>query len=303
MNVTQNGYEIQSRTRLLARLFLLFAAGLLIAVIVLRQLRPSNESPTELSASAAPGSIEALQQQASQDPDDAATWSALGTALFERGRYEEARDAFAKAAEVDPKNAATWSSLGEARIMASERDPMPAAAVADFKRALAIDPKDPRSRYFMAVDRDLSGNHQGAIDEWLALLADTPPDAPWEPDLRRTIEQVGKINDIEVADNLATVRQPAPMATAPRGPTQADLRAASVIPPTEQEKMARDMVARLQVRLEGDPGNLDGWLMLMRSWRQLGEAEKASVALRDGLSAMPDAAPQLRAEAARLGIR
>ncbi|MFX7549094.1 hypothetical protein ABTJ50_22380, partial [Acinetobacter baumannii] len=74
-----------------------------------------------------------------------------------------------------------------------------------FRRAVAIDPKDPRARYFLAVARDLKGEHRGAIDDWLALLKDTPPGAPWEADLRRTIEQVGKINHIDVAQQLSAI--------------------------------------------------------------------------------------------------
>src|SRR3546814_14962798 len=60
------------------------------------------------------------------------------------------------------------------------------------------DLKEPRARYFLAVKKDLAGDHRGAIDDWFALLADTPQGAPWEPDLRRTIEQVGAIHQIEV---------------------------------------------------------------------------------------------------------
>src|SRR3546814_5738329 len=65
------------------------------------------------------------------------------------------------------------------------------------------DLKEPRARYFLAVKKDLAGEHRGAIDDWFALLADTPQGAPWEPDLRRTIEQVGAIHKIEVKSRLA----------------------------------------------------------------------------------------------------
>ena len=82
--------------------------------------------------------------------------------------------------------------------MASPRDPMPPAAAEAFDKAIALNPKDPRARYFMAVKKDIAGDHKGAIDEWFALLADTPQGAPWEADLRRTIEQVGKIHKIDL---------------------------------------------------------------------------------------------------------
>ena len=89
--------------------------------------------------------------------------------------------------------------------MASPRDPMPPAAAEAFDKAIALNPKDPRARYFMAVKKDIAGDHKGAIDEWFALLADTPQGAPWEADLRRTIEQVGAINKIDVAARLSLI--------------------------------------------------------------------------------------------------
>src|SRR3546814_10904696 len=85
---------------------------------------------------------------------------------------------------------------------------MPAAASEAFDKAIALDAKDPRARYFLAVRKDIGGDHRGAIDDWFALLADTPRGAPWEADLRRTIEQVGAIHKIEVAGRPDAARQP-----------------------------------------------------------------------------------------------
>src|SRR3546814_10351686 len=99
--------------------------------------------------------------------------------------------AYEKAAALAPQNAGLWSALGEVRTYVDQRDPMPPAALEAFEKAIALDPREPRARYFLAVKKDLAGDHKGAIDDWFALLADTPQGAPWEPDLRRTIEQVG----------------------------------------------------------------------------------------------------------------
>ena len=81
----------------------------------------------------------------------------------------------------------------------------------------------------MAVEKDLAGDHEGAIADWLALLADTPPGAPWEADLRRTIEQVGRIRSIAVDERLAAAvagRPDAPPAVAAiPGPTEEQLAA------------------------------------------------------------------------------
>ena len=248
-----------------------------------------------------------LEKRVKDNPGDGEAWAGLGAAYFNAGRFSDAVSAYEKATSAIPKAAGLWSALGESRVMASERDPMPAEAVANFTKAASLDTKDPRARYFLAVKKDLDGNHKGAVDDWLALLADTPAGAPWESDLRRTIEQVAKINDINVSTRLAAVKQPAPaMPVAARGipgPSTQDLQAAAAIPPSEQRDMAEGMVSRLEGRLKTDPSNPDGWVMLMRSRITLGQPDKASQALKDAIAANPAQAETLRQQAAILGVK
>ena len=72
--------------------------------------------------------------------------------------------------------------------------------------------------------------------------------------------------------------------------------------PGEQENMIAGMVASLESRLEDDPSNLDGWVMLIRSRMTLGETGKAREALAKAVAANPDNADELRRQAAQLGI-
>ncbi|MEO6551663.1 MAG: tetratricopeptide repeat protein [Croceibacterium sp.] len=246
-----------------------------------------------------------LERRAHAEPV-AKNWQALGAAYFGLGRFDQAADAYRAATKADPSIAGLWSAFGEALVMASARDPMPPEARQAFAKAIALDAKDPRARYFEAVELDLAGDHQGAIGAWLALLSDTPAGAPWESDLVRTIEQVGKINKIDVGPRLATARSirlpAAPALPAMPGPDAAQLAAASSIPPGQQQQMAEGMVARLAARLEREPGNLDGWVMLMRSYTTLGRPADARAALRQALVADPGDAARLRSAAATLGL-
>lgn len=283
------------------------ALGFAIGYAIKRQSPKTANEAQSIVAPAGQDPFAPLEARTRENPGDGSAWLALGAAYFDAGRFADAVTAFDKAAQVDPGKAVAWSSLGEARVMASERDPMPAEAAAAFRRAVTIDPKDPRARYFLAVGKDLTGDHQGAVDDWLALLADTPPGSSWESDLRRTIEQVARINKIDVAPRMASVSQPAPqLPVAARGipgPTAEDLRAASAIPPGEQRQMAEGMVARLEAKLQTNPANLDGWAMLMRSRMTLGQPEKASGALKAAIAANPAQAARLRQEAGLLGVK
>lgn len=284
------------------------ALGFAVAQAV-KNRSPADDAQAPAAGASAPSAdpIATLEARTRERPDDASAWAALGGGLFDAGRFEESATAYEKATALAPGTAAFWSSLGEARVMASSTDPMPDAARAAFEKALAQDPKDPRARYFMAVARDLSGDHKGAIDDWLALLADTPPGAPWEADLRRTIEQVARINKVDVSGRLAATSQPEPQlplaARGIPGPSAEDLRAASAMPPSEQREMAQGMVSRLEARLKDNPANVDGWIMLIRSRVTLGEPDKAKAALADAVAANPASAGMIREQAALLGVK
>lgn len=250
--------------------------------------------------------LAALERRAEAEPGHALAWQELGFAYFELGRFDEAATAYERATEADADSAVLWSSLGEALVMASERDPMPPEARQAFRKAIALDREEPRARYFMAVEKDLAGNHEGAIADWLALLADTPTGAPWETDLQRTIEEVGKINEIEVNERVeaAQARRPAspPQLAAIPGPTQEQLAAASSLRPAEQRQMAEGMVERLAARLEGNPVDVEGWIMLMRSYQALGRTRDARDALSRAAAANPRDRDTLEAAAETLGI-
>lgn len=306
--MTENGRP-RIRIGTVVLLLAMLVAGFSIAVS-LRRTAPASDNPSgsdQAQSANLADPIGTLRARVADKPEDLEAWSALASGYFETGQFAEAVSAYDAALKLAPQRAALWSARGEARIMASARDPMPVLAVNDFERAVAIDAKDPRGRYFIAVKQDLAGDHAGAIASWLALLADTPPGAAWEADLRRTIEQVGKINRIEVASRLAKVRQPAAqmptVARAIPGPTAKDLSQASALRPDQQRAMAEGMVARLESRLKDDPRNIDGWIMLIRSRMTLGQPDRARSALNSAVAANPAEAAKLREQAALLGLR
>ncbi len=256
--------------------------------------------------------IASLEDRTRKDPNDVEAWQLLGWSYFENGRYSDSANAYGKATQIEPGRAVYWSSLGESLVMADERNPMPEAAKAAFDKAIALDPKDPRSRYFLAVNKDLGGDHKGAIADWLALLKDTPKDAPWEADLIRTVEQVGKINKIDVVASLASANgsrsislraNPSSIATAPiPGPSKADMVQAAKLPPGQQQQMVASMVEGLEAKLAKNPDNVNGWIMLMRSRMTLGETAKAKAAFQKSIAENPESQSRLAKEARMLGV-
>ena len=287
---------------------ILVAAFLLLAAAILYSLWRDSAVPIPETTPPA-DRIAALEAQTARAADSADAWMQLGSARFDIGDFPGAVAAYEKAAGLSPESAGLWSALGEARVMASARDPMPPAALNAFEKAIAIDAKDPRARYFLAVKKDIGGDHKGAIEDWFALLADTPQGAPWEADLRRTIEQVGQIHGIDVAARLSAARPRAltaeEMPVAARaipGPNRAEMEAAAQLPKGQQDAMIAAMLDGLEAKLKENPADIDRWIMLMRSRMTLGESARAAQALKDGIAANPAATDRLRAQARLLGV-
>jgi len=268
----------------------------------------SDSSPVPANTEQAPSVdevISGLEEKLQKNPDDAESWRMLGWSYFEIGKFAESATAMKRATTLDPKNAEYWSMLGESLVMASDGQQVPADAAEAFKKALAIDKADPRARYFLAVQKDISGDHQGAINDWFALLEDTPADAPYAADVRRVIGQVAEKEGIDVADRLAkatpapatggmTTDGPAKATAAIPGPSQAEMKEAASMPPGQQEAMIANMVDGLDKRLKANPNDADGWIMLMRSRMTLGQTVKAQQALNDGLNAFKNDGAQAK---------
>lgn len=292
----------------------LIAAALIAAAAVAAAVSRSKDGETETATvhgSAKPdhpvGSVEEnisqLELKLEREPNDPAGWRMLGWSYFETGDLMRSAAAYRRAAQIEPENAENWSSLGEALQTASTDVPPEAAAA--FERALKLDPTDPRARYFTAVEKDLQGQHEHAIADWIALLRDTPPGAPWEADLRRTILQVAEKHQINVSGRMPAVPQGTGATAAIPGPTPEQLAAASSIPPQQQSEMVKGMVDRLANRLKQNPKDADGWVRLMRARMVLGQTEAARAAHQSGLAAFQQdsaAKAKLDSAARELGV-
>lgn len=259
--------------------------------------------------------IAALESQVKTDPEDAEGWRKLGWSYFQTARYTDAARALRRSTALDPESAETFAFLGEALFRADKNARhMPRSARRAFEKALQIDPENVKARYFRAVAMDLDGRHRAAIGAWFALMSDTAADAPYAAAIRQAILDTAKREDIDIAKRLAAAKfaPPAsglkgvgPARRNPRAPTEADMRAASLLPRGQQEAAVRKMVQDLEARLKTDPQNSADWVMLMRTHMQLGQPGKATKTLERGLAAFRNEGPgaqRLRQSAAEIGV-
>lgn len=301
-----------------ARLALIGAAAIAIVAVGIGVSRNGWNAPAPGPAASASASPEAdvgtmitrLEAKLKANPNDAEGWRMLGWSLFETGKFGESAMAYRKAAQLAPKNAEYWSALGEALMLAGDGQSVPKDAAEAFRRAVALDPRDARARYFLGVEMDMAGKRREAIDAWFDLLKDAPADAPWAADVRRAIEQVGAQAKIDVKERLAALKPAAPAAPSGAtaalngipGPTREQMAAASRLPPGQQEAMVRSMVDGLAAKLQADPGQPDRWMMLIRSRMMLGQTREASQALQQAIAANPQARADLVNAAKTLGV-
>lgn len=306
---TPSGHGPAPATFALVLAALLAAAALAYALF----FRPGDDDDAadavEANAAAAqPAGADAmialLAQRLRQDPDNHEGWFLLGTVYRSSERFPEAVQAFRRAMELAPRNVDYTAYLGEALILAGDGAPPPEAEQL-FRRALALQPGNPQARYYLATMRDMRGDHEGALNELIALLREAPAGAPWAPQVREAVTAIAGRNRIDVAGRLPAAPAAPPAAStataAIPGPTPEQMAQASAMRPSQQDAAARGMVDRLAARLRQNPRDADGWIRLMRSRMVLNDPRAATEALRSGLTAYrDDAATQRRLrEAAR----
>ncbi len=294
-------------SRRIARLALAIALLGVLIVVIVRIAGNRALAPVKRQADVAT-TVAGLEKRLAADPNDGEGWRTLGWADFHLRRYPAAAQAYARATALAPDHADLWSALGEARVMAAGS--VGADAHDAFARALAIDPKDPRGRYFLAVEKDVAGDHRAAVDDWIALLKDAPPGAPWAESVHALVVQVAGKEKIDIAGRLPPLPPAAPngeaLATgAIPGPTAADLAAARQLPPSQQDAVVRGMVDRLAARLASNPKDAAGWIRLMRAKMVLGDTAAAAQALASARRAFTGDGPalaQLDEAAQTLGV-
>lgn len=240
-----------------------------------------------------------LEQRLADDPSDAEGWLVLARVYERTARYVDAAAAYRKIIGLGRGGAEVQASLGEVLVAAAGGEIGRDARLA-FAEAISLDPGNPRARYYAGLAMAQDGRVNEALAVWRSLAADSPPDAPWRPLVEQQIANAAR----------SLGEDPADSATAPRGPSAADIEAMQELSPEEQADFVRSMVEGLAARLEAEPDDPDGWLRLARSYAVLGEAEAARGALDRAaplIAELPAEAPlrsslQQRLEALRAAL-
>lgn len=293
----------------------LIGAGVLtaaaIAVMALRDGQPDANPAPLPPAEAARGKsvddvdtmISRLAARLEKNPQDGEGWRMLAWSYAMTGRPQQAIAPYRRALALLPNSALVHSGYGEA-LVGLAKDQVTPEARAEFDRAVALDPQEPRARYFLALWQAQHGGEKTALDKWIALANEGPADAPWQADVRRKITEVSARLGVDVAARLKNA-PPAPGGASPPPLDPQTIQSANALPAADRQAMVDQMVGGLGDKLKANPGDADRWVLLLRSRMVLKQADQAAADLataRRALAGNPAGLSKVNAAAKEFAI-
>ncbi len=219
--------------------------------------------------------IEKLQAHLAKNPDDIQGWTILAKSARAVRSYSVAANAFAELVRLSPDDSNLRVQQLESYIAMAHGQITPAANLI-LQALLAKEPNHPAGQYYLGLARLQDGDSEAAKEIWQGLADRSPEDAPWLATVRARLQELDP--------------------TAPPILSEDQINSVAGMAPDQQEAFMRSMVARLEARLDSDPDDVEGWLMLARSKASLEDKEAAKATLRRAINLVsPDKRPQLQA--------
>ncbi len=200
--------------------------------------------------------VAGLAAKLKANPDNPKGWAMLARSYKVLGRMQEAEEAYLKAGKVidtDPDLLADYADLLAVRA-GDNLDGKPLELV---KQALALNPLHPMSLMLAATGAYRQGNYAAAVNYWEKLLPMMDPESPDMAQLQSDIEDARAKAGMKASSSSPLT------SAAPQKPST--------------EEIAK-MVEGLATRLKANPGDLDGWARLGRSYKVMGRVDEAEAA-------------------------
>ena len=122
-------------------------------------------------------------------------WMMIADAMSRHGQYANAATILRGAVEKEPGNSDAWLAMANALVGHADGMLSPSALYA-FRHASAADPAAPGPPFFMGLAMARSGRLAEARNLWAALLARSPKDAAWRPDLEQRLQRLDQMIDM-----------------------------------------------------------------------------------------------------------
>jgi len=230
--------------------------------------------------------IKAVEARLAAHPDDVKGWTVLAPVYMQTNQFAKAAEAFRHILELAPATADGEANLAEALMMQNNGEATGEAGDA-LRKAVALDPKHVRSRFYLAAEATRVKDYASAVQQWTDLIALGQDGDAWLDTAKQGLAAAEAGRDGKPLPQVAT-----PPATAP---AQAPVDNATIL----------TMVNGLADRLNKQGGTLEEWTRLVRSEIVLGDLAKAQGFYDSARKAYPDAAARqdLDSLAAQAGLK
>ena len=198
------------------------------------------------------------------NPKDGRGWEVLAPVYMQLGRYTDSVSAWRNTLLLLGESADREANLGES-LVAEANGVVTVDAKTVFVRAIQLDRTMVSARYYLGLAAEQDGRRAEATEIWRELIAEAPADAHWLDEVRNALARV---------ENK------------PAGPLEASSETQAASRPDQQDAMIRGMVDGLAARLKQDGSDVEGWVKLVRSYKVLGEEDKARAAISDAQQAL-----------------
>ena len=206
-----------------------------------------------------------VEQHLADNPEDGRGWDVVAPVYRRLGRFDDAVRAYRNVIRLLGPTAEREADLGE-MLVAADDGIVNADARAAFERALVLDERAIKPRFFLALATEQDGDAQAAIARWRELL-----ESPEEPQ--------GRWRDHARERLVALGGDPPPVPEAVPGPDEDQVAAAQDMSAEDRQAMIESMVSGLAERLEAEGGSVEEWIRLIRAYAVLNRPDDAQAAI------------------------
>lgn len=104
-------------------------------------------------------------------------WLTMADSMAARGNTADAAGVLIAAVKQHPRDYVLWTGLGT--MMTAHGGGLNPGAELAFERAIDLAPAYPAPRFFYGLAKLQSGDREGALAQWRAVLASAPANASW----------------------------------------------------------------------------------------------------------------------------
>lgn len=205
--------------------------------------------------------IARLDAHLAENPDDVRGMELALPAYMRLQRYDSAVEVAERLLKLKGESADRLTTLAEAMIYRAG-GAVDAESRGKIIRALELEPKLARARFYSAISAEQEGDTAGA----LAILRDMEASVSDGPEKQAVMAQIARISKT------------------PAQPSTADTIRA--MPDADRQQAIRGMVDGLEARLKSGGGTLEEWQRLVRALGVLGDRDRAVSALKDARTAL-----------------